>query len=165
LTAFEDPNPVMFFEHKALYRSLKQEVPEGYYTLPFGKAALIKEGSDVSVITYGMGVHWALDTLEKHPDIKADVIDLRTLMPLDWETVFNSVSKTGKAIVLHEDTFTGGIGAEIAARITEKCFQNLDAPVMREASIDTPVPFNPKLEEAFLPKFRFEEKLLELINY
>ncbi|RMG83069.1 MAG: dehydrogenase, partial [Bacteroidetes bacterium] len=165
LTAFEDPNPVMFFEHKALYRSLKQEVPEGYYTLPFGKAAVIKEGNDISIITYGMGVHWALETLEKHPEIKADVIDLRTLMPLDWETVFKSVNKTGKVIVLHEDTLTGGIGAEIAARITEKCFQNLDAPVMREASIDTPVPFNPKLEESFLPKSRFEQRLLALAAY
>jgi 2-oxoisovalerate dehydrogenase E1 component len=165
LTAFEDPNPVLFFEHKALYRSISGEVPEGYYTVPFGKANLLQKGDAVSIITYGFGVHWALELLNKHPDISADLIDLRTLVPLDEETVFNSVKKTGRAIILHEDCLTGGFGAELSARITENCFEYLDAPVIRSASLDTPVPFASELEWNFLPKNRFEKQLRDLMAY
>lgn len=165
LAAFEDPNPVMFFEHKALYRSISEEVSEGYYTLPFGKARLVREGKQLTIVTYGLAVHWAMELLDAHPEISADLIDLRTLAPLDTETIYTSVRKTGKAFVLHEDTLTGGIGGEIAALITEHCFQYLDAPVMREGSLDTPVPMNADLEHNFLPKERFREKLLQLWNY
>ncbi len=141
LTAFEDPNPVMYFEHKALYRSLKGEVPAGYYTIPFGKAATVREGNGVSIITYGMGVHWALALAEEMPELDLEIIDLRTLVPLDEEAVFASVRKTGRVLVLHEDTMFGGLGGELSALITENCFEALDAPVMRCASMDTPVPF------------------------
>jgi 2-oxoisovalerate dehydrogenase E1 component len=165
LAAFEDPNPVMFFEHKALYRSISEDVYDDYFTLPIGKAKLLREGNQVSIITYGFGVHWALEVLEKNPNIDADLIDLRSLMPLDEETIFASVRKTGRAIVLHEDCLTGGIGGEIAARIMEQCFEQLDAPVMRSASLDTPVPFSEELEWNFLPKARFEEQLLRLVAY
>jgi 2-oxoisovalerate dehydrogenase E1 component len=165
LTAFEDPNPVMFFEHKALYRSITEDVPDDYYTIPFGKARMIREGNDLTIVTYGLGVHWAMEALDKNPAIKADLIDLRTLVPLDTETIIRSVNKTGKAIVLHEDTLTGGIGGELAALIAEHCFENLDAPVVRVASLDTPVPMNADLEWNFLPKARFEEALRNLSNY
>ncbi|MBA3898948.1 MAG: dehydrogenase [Bacteroidetes bacterium] len=163
--AIEDPNPVMYFEHKALYRTLSGEVPDDYYTIEIGKAKLIKEGSDVSIITYGMGVHWALEVLKNHPEISADLLDLRTLLPLDTAAIIESVNKTGKAIILHEDTLTGGIGGELSAIITENCFKNLDAPVVRSASIDTPVPFVSELEQEFLPRKRFEEQLLRLLDY
>lgn len=165
LAAFEDPNPVMFFEHKALYRSISGNVPDDYYTVEIGKAAKAAEGNDLSIITYGYGVHWALDVLKKHPEISADVIDLRTLLPLDTEAIFETVRKTGKALVLHEDTLTGGIGGEIASLINENCFELLDAPVVRVASLDTPVPFAPELEKNFLPVERFEEELLKLFRY
>lgn len=175
LAAFEDENPVMFFEHKALYRSVTQDVPEDYYTIPIGKAipALKGENAEVSVITYGMGVHWALEIVKKleqssAPPFRAgaiEIIDLRTLAPLDTETIFESVKKTGKALVLHEDTLTGGIGGEISALITENCFEYLDAPVVRCGSLDTPVPFAETLEKNFLPKDRLEKKLLELLHY
>jgi len=165
IAAIEDPNPVMFFEHKALYRSISGLVPNGYYTTEIGKARMVKEGNDVSIVTYGFGVHWALEILKKHAHISADLIDLRSLVPLDWDTVFQSVKKTGKVIVLHEDTLTGGIGAEIVARITETCFMYLDAPVVRSASLDTPVPFASSLEWNFLPKKRFEKQLLDLLAY
>ncbi len=165
LAAFEDPNPVMFFEHKALYRSISEEVYDDYFTLPIGKAKLLREGNQVSIITYGFGVHWALEILDKHPEINADLIDLRTLLPLDEEAIFESVRKTGRAIVFHEDCLTGGIGGEIASRIMEQCFEQLDAPVMRSASLDTPVPFSEELENNFLPKARFEEQLLKLVEY
>jgi 2-oxoisovalerate dehydrogenase E1 component len=165
LASFEDPNPVMFFEHKALYRSITEEVPDNYYTIEIGKAKTVKEGNSISIITYGFGVHWAMDILKKHPEISADVIDLRTLMPLDKEAVFTSVKKTGKVIVLHEDTFTGGIGGEISALISESCFEFLDAPVVRVASLDTPVPFATELEQNFLPVSRFEEELLKLHSF
>jgi 2-oxoisovalerate dehydrogenase E1 component len=165
LASFEDPNPVMFFEHKALYRSITEEVPDNYYTIEIGKAKTVKEGNSISIITYGFGVHWAMDVLKKHPEISADVIDLRTLMPLDKEAIFASVKKTGKVIVLHEDTFTGGIGGEISALISESCFEFLDAPVVRVASLDTPVPFAPELEQNFLPVSRFEEELLKLHSF
>jgi 2-oxoisovalerate dehydrogenase E1 component len=165
LTAFEDPNPVMFFEQKSLYRSIRGDVPEGYYTIPFGEANVLREGVDVSVITYGVGVHWALEALEQFDSGSIEVIDLRTLAPLDTETVFNSVRKTGKAIILHEDTITGGIASDLSAMITENCFEQLDAAVIRSASLDTPVPFASALEAAFLPKDRFMKQLRGLINY
>lgn len=164
LTAFEDPNPVMFFEHKALYRSATEDVPDGYYTIPFGKARLVTEGEELTVVTYGLGVHWALDALKEF-NISADLVDLRTLCPLDTETIYGSVRKTGKVIVLHEDTLTGGIGGEIATLINENCFEYLDAPVMREGSLDTPVPMNADLELNFLPVERFKEKLRTLHEY
>lgn len=165
LASFEDPNPVMFFEHKALYRSVSGEVPEGYYTLEIGKAAKIREGNALTVVTYGAGVHKALETLAKHPEIDAELIDLRTLLPWDKETVLESVRKTGKALILHEDTLVGGIGGEISAFIHEEAFTSLDAPVMRCAALDTPVPFESGLEANFLPWKRFEEMLLKLNDY
>lgn len=164
-TAFEDPNPVMYFEHKAMYRSITQEIPDDYYTIPFGKASLIQEGKDVTIVTYGMGVHWAIETLKNNAVISADLIDLRTLVPLDTETIFNSVKKTGKAIILHEATLFNGIGGELSALITENCFEYLDAPIKRVASIETPVPFINQLEQNFLPKKRFEEELLKLVEF
>ena len=165
LTAFEDPNPVIFFEHKALYRSTTEDVPDEYYTIPFGKARLVREGEDVTIVTYGLGVHWALETLNEMPEVSADLIDLRTLCPLDKETIFESVKKTGRVIVLHEDTYTGGIGGELVALITENCFEYLDAPVLREASLDTPVPMNADLEHNFLPLSRFKKKIRTLLSY
>ncbi len=165
LSAIEDPNPVMFFEHKALYRSITGPVPEGYYNLPFGKASLVKEGEQLSIITYGMGVHWALEYLAAHPEVSADLIDLRTLSPLDTETIFTSVKKTGRAIVLQEDVMFGGIASDISSMIMENCFAQLDAPVKRVASIDTPVPFAKNLEAGYLPKARFAEAVEELLGY
>ncbi len=165
LTAFEDPNPVMFFEHKALYRSITEDISDDYYTIPFGKARLVREGNGLTIVTYGLGVHWAMEILDKHPEIKADLIDLRTLVPLDRDAIITSVNKTGKAIVLHEDTLTGGIGGELSSIINENCFQNLDAPVVRVGSLDTPVPMNTDLEWNFLPKARFEEALMVLWKY
>jgi len=164
-TAINDPNPVLFFEHKALYRSIRQDVPTEYYTLPFGKASLLKEGDAISIITYGAGVHWALEVLEENPGISADLIDLQTLQPLDTEAIFNSVKKTGKAIVLQEDSLFGGIASDISALIMENCFQYLDAPVKRVGSLETPIPFDSQLEQQYLAKGRFEEALLELLQY
>lgn len=165
LQAFSDPNPVMYFEHKKLYRSLKSNVPQGYYTVPFGKARIHQSGEDLTIVTYGMGVHWALETLVKYPEIKGEVIDLRTLIPLDKETILQSVRKTGKVLVLHEDTLINGFGGEIAAMIAEEVFEELDAPVFRVGSMDTPVPFQAELEKQFLPNAEFEEKLLKLYKY
>lgn len=165
LSAFEDPNPVMYFEHKALYRSISEDVPDGYYTIPFGKANVLKEGTDLTIVTYGLGVHWALEALLEHPEIHADLIDLRSLAPLDTACIYASVKKTGKVLVVHEDTLSGGIAGEIAALISENCFEYLDAPVMREGSLDTPVPMNADLEHNFLPKERFKAKLLALKKY
>jgi 2-oxoisovalerate dehydrogenase E1 component len=162
--AIEDPNPVMFFEHKALYRSITGDVPDDYFTTEIGKAKLIKEGNDVSIITYGLGVHWALEVL-KEENISADLLDLRTLLPWDREAVEATVRKTGKVIILHEDTLTGGIGGELAAHIAQHCFEHLDAPVVRSASLDTPVPMNLELEWNFLPKKRFKEQLQSLLKY
>ena len=162
--AINDPNPVMYFEHKFLYRSVEGEVPDAYYTVPIGKAALAQEGDEVSIITYGLGVHWALEAV-KESGISADILDLRTLLPYDKEAIEATVRKTGKAIILHEDTLVGGIGGEIAAYISEHLFSSLDAPVMRVASLDTPVPFALSLERNFLPKDRFKEKLRELVEY
>jgi 2-oxoisovalerate dehydrogenase E1 component len=164
-TAISDPNPVLFFEHKQLYRSITQEVPEDYYTIPFGKAALLQEGTDVTVISFGAGVHWAITTLEKHSQIKADLIDLRSLQPLDTETIFVSVKKTGKCIILQEDTLFGGIASDISALIMENCFEFLDAPVRRVASLETPIPFVKTIEDQYLPKDRFEQELLNLLLY
>jgi 2-oxoisovalerate dehydrogenase E1 component len=163
--AFEDPNPIMFFEHKALYRSITEDVIDDYFTIEIGKANLVREGSDVTIITYGMGVHWALDTLNKNTNISADLIDLRTILPFDKEAIEASVKKTGRAIILHEDTLIGGIGGEISAYIMEHCFEYLDAPVKRCASLDTAIPFAAELEQNFLPKGRFENMLLELLEY
>ncbi len=162
--AFEDPNPVMYFEHKALYRSVKEEIPNSYYTVEIGKAARIRQGNELSIITYGMGVIWASEVLNEM-DCQADLIDLRTLLPWDKETVSESVKKTGRVLILHEDTLTGGIGAEISAWITENCFRFLDAPVLRVASLDTPVPFAPTLEQNFLPKGRLKERIKELLGF
>lgn len=164
-TAINDPNPVLFFEHKALYRSIRQDVPTDYYTLPFGEASILKEGTDVTIITYGAGVHWALETLENNKDINADLIDLRTLNPLDTEAIYKSVRKTGKAIILQEDSMFGGIASDISALIMENCFENLDAPVKRVASLDTPIPFINQLEDQYMAKGRFEEALKNLLNY
>lgn len=165
ISAIEDPNPVLYFEHKALYRSVSGDVPDGYYNLPIGKARYETEGDDVSIITYGMGVYWALNALENMKDISADIIDLRTLLPLDYETIRESVKKTGKVIILHEDTLFGGIGGEIAAWIGQNLFEYLDAPVMRSGSLDTPIPFALELEQNFFPKERFKEQLRELVEY
>ena len=164
-TAINDPNPVLFFEHKALYRSIRQEVPTAYYTLPLGKATLLKEGSAITIITYGAGVHWALETLENHPNISADLIDLRTLQPLDKDAIINSVKKTNKAIILQEDSLFGGIASDISALLIEDCFEYLDAPIKRVASLETPIPFDSQLEQQYLAKGRFEEALLELLAY
>ncbi|MCB0721209.1 MAG: dehydrogenase E1 component subunit alpha/beta [Ignavibacteriae bacterium] len=165
LAAIEDPNPVMFFEHKFLYRKLKDQVPEDYYTVEIGKARIVREGNDISIITYGQGVYWALDILNENPDIDAEVIDLRTLLPLDKDTIFSSVKKTGKVLILHEDCITGGIGSEIAALISEKCFEYLDAPVFRAGGLDTPVPFAAELEQNFFPLERARKLLRELYDY
>ena len=164
-TAINDPNPVMFFEHKQLYRSVYQDVPTDYYTIPFGKAALIKEGKDVTIISFGAGVHWALDTLAKNPEISADLLDLRTLQPLDTEAIFASVQKTGKCIILQEDTLFGGMSSDISALIMENCFQYLDAPVKRVGSLESPIPFVKAIEDQYLPKARFEIDLKELLQY
>ncbi|SDD57041.1 2-oxoisovalerate dehydrogenase E1 component [Algoriphagus faecimaris] len=162
--ALEDPNPYLYFEHKGLYRSISSEIPDEYYTLEIGKAKLVEEGEQVSIITYGMGVHWAKKAV-KELGISADILDLRTLLPWDKEAVRATVKKTGRVIFLQEDCLTGGIGAEICAWISEHCFEYLDAPVMREGSLDTPVPFAPNLEKQFLPENRFKIKLQNLIEY
>tara|TARA_B110000967_G_scaffold185095_1_gene205078 strand:+ start:64 stop:2040 length:1977 start_codon:yes stop_codon:yes gene_type:complete len=163
--AINDPNPVMYFEHKALYRSLSECVSDAYFTTEIGKANLLKTGADVSIITYGMGVHWALEVLKNNSDISADLIDLRTLVPLDKLLVLDSVKKTGRAIVLHEDCMIGGFGADLSSIIADECFEYLDAPVRRSASIDTPVPFANELEDGFLAKSRFENQLKNLLSY
>ena len=165
IASIEDPNPVMFFEHKALYRSISENVFDDYHSIEIGKAKLIREGKSVSIITYGLGVHWALETLNSMPEISADLLDLRTLLPWDKEAVETTVKKTGRVIILHEDTLTGGIGGELSAHISEHCFESLDAPIIRSASLDTPVPMNVDLEWNFLPKKRFREQLLTLLNY
>ena len=164
-TSIEDPNPVLFFEHKALYRTVRQEVPENYYTLPLGKASLLKEGETVTIISYGAGVHWALETLRENPNISADLIDLRTLVPMDTETIYASVKKTAKVIILQEDSLFGGIASDISALISEHCFEYLDAPIKRVASMETPIPFAAQLEDQYLPKNKFKKALKALIAY
>ena len=164
-TAINDPNPVLFFEHKALYRSIRQEVPTDYFTLPFGVASTLKKGSDVTIISYGAAVHWALETLEKHPHISADLIDLRSLQPLDFEAILASVKKTNKAIILQEDSLFGSIASDISSQLMEQAFEFLDAPVKRVASIETPIPFASQLEQQYLAKRTFEQELIELLAY
>lgn len=165
IAAINDPNPVLFFEHKALYRSVSGPVPEGYYEVEIGKARQVQTGDEISIITYGAGVHWAEDYAMDHTDISIDILDLRTLLPLDYEAIAASVKRTGKVLLLHEDTLTGGIGGEIAAWISENCFQYLDAPVMRCASLDTAVPFAIELENNFLAKARLDEKIKKLLQF
>jgi len=148
-----------------LYRSISGTVPEEYYEIEIGKAKHVFQGEDISIITYGSGVHWATEYTQQHPDISIDILDLRTLLPLDYEAIGTSVARTGKVLILHEDTLIGGIGAEVSAWITEHCFELLDAPVMRCASLDTPVPFNLELEKNFLAKKRLHEYVQRLINY
>ena len=163
--AFEDPNPVLFFEHKMLYRSIEEEVSEGYYTLPFGKARVVSSGDRLTLVTYGLGVHWGMEVLKEEKYAGIELIDLRTLAPLDYETVMTSVKKTGRVVVLHEDSLTGGIGGELASRITEECFEYLDAPVTRCASLDTPIPFNAGLEVNFMANNRLRTTLDKVLSY
>ncbi len=163
--SFEDPNPVLFFEHKMLYRSIEEEVPEGYYTLPFGKARIVSIGEKLTLVTYGLGVHWGMEVLKEEKYAGIELIDLRTLAPLDYETVMTSVKKTGRVVVLHEDSLTGGIGGELASRITEECFEYLDAPVTRCASLDTPIPFNAGLEINFMANNRLRTTLDKVLSY
>jgi 2-oxoisovalerate dehydrogenase E1 component len=163
--AFEDPNPFLFFEHKFLYRSISAEIPDDYYTVEIGKAKLVREGNDLSIITYGMGVHWATDILTEMGNVNADILDLRTLLPWDADAVLATVKKTNRVLIIHEDTLTGGIGGELAAWIGEHCFEYLDAPVTRVASLDTPVPFAPGLEQNFLPRGRLRRAIEDLLNF
>ena len=163
--SINDPNPVLFFEHKQLYRSVYQEVPTDYYTIPFGKASIIAQGTQVTIVSFGAGVHWALETLSKNTEISADLIDLRTLQPLDTETIFASVKKTGRCIILQEDSIFGGMASDISALIMENCFTFLDAPVKRVGSLETPIPFVKALEDQYLPKIRFESELKMLLEY
>ena len=165
MAAIQDPNPVMYFEHKVLYRSISGEVDTSPYVVEIGKASLTQQGDDVSVITYGAGVHWALEYAKQHPELSIEILDLRSLMPLDYQAIEQTVRKTNRVLVLHEDNLTGGIGAEITAWISEHCFQYLDAPVMRCASLDTPIPFSPELEQQYLAKSRLHDALQKLLNY
>ncbi|HSK13029.1 MAG TPA: transketolase C-terminal domain-containing protein, partial [Phnomibacter sp.] len=165
IAAINDPNPVMFFEHKALYRSVVGQVPAHYYEVPLGQARVVQPGDDVTIITYGAGVHWAMDHAAKHPDHSLYILDLRCLLPLDHHAIRQAVAATGKVLVLHEDTLTGGIGGEIAAWIAEHCFDLLDAPVVRCASLDTPVPFNIELEQQFLAKSRLGSAIKKILRY
>ena len=164
ISSIENPNPVLFFEHKALYRSIRGKVPEGYYNIEIGKAKLLRIGTDVTVITYGAGVHEAIKVIDKN-SINCDLIDLRTLSPLDTESIISSVNKTGKAIILHEDSLFGGLGSEISSIIMENCFESLDAPVKRIGSLNTPIPFEESLEKQYLPFERFEKEIKDLLNY
>jgi len=165
IAAINDPNPVLYFEHKALYRSISGPVPEEYYAIEIGKARIVQEGDDLSIITYGAGVHWALEYAAAHPELSIDILDLRTLLPLDYEAIRAAVNRTGKVLVLHEDTLTGGVGAEVVAWIAGNCFHQLDAPVLRCASLDTPVPFNGTLEKNFLANARLDEVVQNLMEY
>ncbi|MGZ8551482.1 MAG: alpha-ketoacid dehydrogenase subunit alpha/beta, partial [Chitinophagaceae bacterium] len=165
IAAINDPNPVLYFEHKALYRSVSGPVPAAYYEIEIGKARHVREGDEVSIITYGAGVHWAEDYAAEHPEISIDILDLRTLLPLDYIAIRAAVARTGRILILHEDTLTGGIGGEIAAWIAENCFGLLDAPVMRCASLDTPIPFHIELEKNFMAKDRLGKTMEKLINY
>jgi 2-oxoisovalerate dehydrogenase E1 component len=165
IAAINDPNPVLYFEHKALYRSISGPVPEAYYEVEIGKARSVQQGSALSIITYGAGVHWATDYSAAHPDLSLDILDLRTLLPLDYEAIRSCVKRTGKVLLLHEDTLTGGLGAELSAWIGEHCFEYLDAPVLRCASLDTPVPFNIELENNFMARSRLDECVQNLLGY
>lgn len=163
--AIADPNPVMFFEHKALYRAISGMVPDEYYTIEIGKARQVQEGSDISIITYGAGVHWATDYAAQHPDISFDILDLRSLLPLDYDAIEASVQRTGKVLLLHEDTLIGGLGGELSAWISEHCFQYLDAPIVRCASLDTPIPFAIELEQNFMAKGKLDESVQKLLRF
>ena len=163
--AINDPNPVMYFEHKQLYRSIYQDVPSDYYTIELGKAALLREGTDITIIAFGAAVHWAMETLDLNPKISADLLDLRTLQPLDEEAIFRSVKKTSKVIILQEDSMFGGIASDLSALIMESCFEYLDGPVLRVASLETPIPFTKALEDQYLPKNRFEMAMKQLLSY
>ena len=165
IAAINDPNPVLFFEHKALYRSIYGNVPEDYYEVEIGKAHLVKKGDDITVITYGLGVHWALDYQKQHPETSLHILDLRTLQPLDFNSISFAVQHTGKALILHEDSLSGGIGAELGAWISEHCFAYLDAPIVRCGSLDTPIPFNTELEKQYLAKSRLHEAVLKLLSF
>ena len=165
IAAINDPNPVLFFEHKGLYRSVYNDVSENYFTTEIGKAALIKEGTELTIISYGAPIHWVLEHLENNTNIAADVIDLRTLQPLDTETVYHSVKKTGRVLIVQEDSLFGGISSDLSALINEHCFEYLDAPVKRVASLETPIPFEPSLESQYLGKNRLEKAINELLNY
>jgi 2-oxoisovalerate dehydrogenase E1 component beta subunit len=153
-SAIQDPNPVLYFEHKHLYRRIKDEVPEERYTVPFGEARIAREGSDLTVVTWGAMVYTADEAAQQldSDGVSVEVIDLRTIIPWDRDAVLASVRKTSKVMVLHEDTRTGGFGAEIAATITEEAFEDLDAPVKRVTAPDSPVPFSPPLEKAYIPQ-------------
>ncbi|OYW78617.1 MAG: dehydrogenase, partial [Sphingobacteriia bacterium 32-37-4] len=165
IAAINDPNPVLFFEHKALYRSISGKLPQAYYEVAIGKAITVKEGDDISIITYGAGVHWALEYQEAHPEISLHILDLRTLAPLDYDAIKAAVEQTGKVLILHEDNLVGGIGGEISAWISEHCFELLDAPVLRCASLDTPIPFNIELEKNYMAKSRLDQQVQQLLNY
>jgi 2-oxoisovalerate dehydrogenase E1 component len=165
IAAINDPNPVLYFEHKALYRSITGPVPGELYETEIGKARQVQTGDDISIITYGMGVIWAEDYAAEHPETSIDILDLRSLLPLDYEAIKAAVHRTGKILILHEDTLIGGIGGELAAWISEHCFEHLDAPVMRCASLDTPVPFNKELEQNFLANARLHDQVQKLLNY
>ncbi|MBC7868045.1 MAG: dehydrogenase, partial [Gloeobacteraceae cyanobacterium ES-bin-316] len=165
IAAINDPNPVLYFEHKALYRSISGAVPDEYYEIEIGKAKHVQSGQDISVITYGAGVHWAIEYAQKNKEVSLDILDLRTLLPLDYEAIKNAVSRTGKVLILHEDNLTGGIGGEVAAWIAEHCFDKLDSPVKRCASRDTPIPFNIELEKNYMAYSRLEESIRSLMEY
>ena len=165
IAAINDPNPVLFFEHKALYRSISGAVPEAYYEIEIGKAKLVQTGDDITIITYGAGVHWAIQYAKDHPSVSTYILDLRTLLPLDYTAIKIAVEATGKVLLLHEDTLTGGIGGEIAAWVAENCFEHLDAPVIRCGSLDTPIPFNIDLEKNFMAYSRLDECVEKLMNY
>lgn len=164
-SAIEDPNPVLFFEHKKIYRSVREEIPDDFYSLPIGKARRVRKGTQVSLITYGMGVHWAIELMDKYPELSVDLIDLRTLRPLDRETVFQSARSTGRVLLLTEDSLMGSVIGDIAAEIQANCFEQLDAPIVRVGSLETPVPFAPALETNYLPQQRLETALLNLLAY
>jgi 2-oxoisovalerate dehydrogenase E1 component len=165
IAAINDPNPVLYFEHKALYRSVSGQVPNDYYEIEIGKANIVQEGDDVTIITYGAGVHWALDYAKNNPQTSLYILDLRTLLPLDYDAIEEAVAATGKVLLLHEDTLIGGVGGEIAAWIAEHCFTYLDAPVMRCGSLDTPIPFNIELEKNFMAYSRLKEFVGKLMRY
>ncbi|MEP6673554.1 MAG: dehydrogenase E1 component subunit alpha/beta [Ferruginibacter sp.] len=165
IAAINDPNPVLYFEHKALYRSVSGHVPAEYYEIEIGKARLVQQGSEISIITYGAGVHWATEWASNHKNISVDILDLRTLLPLDYTAIQDAVKRTGKVLVLHEDTLTGGIAGEVAAWIGEHCFEYLDAPVMRCGSLDTPIPFNIELEKNFMAYSRLDGMIQQLLDY
>ena len=165
INSIKDPNPVLFFEHKKLYRTITEDVPSDSYVTPFGKAIIRAEGNDMCIITYGLGVHWALEEVKKFPGAAIAVLDINTLVPLDYDSIFDLVKKTGKVLLLQEDSRFGGFMGEIAAEISEKCFEYLDAPIFRLASLNTPIPFTANLEEGYFPKRKLNNKIKTLLEY